>query len=492
MDMLRFHKFTIGWNWIADYGSSDNPEEFKALRAYSPLHNIREGAKYPATLITTADHDDRVVPAHSFKYAATLQEKASRENPVLIRIDTKSGHGASSTTKAIEQLADIYSFLISNLGVAPKYESSPSVTRMGDGLPPEVIAGIEALITKEMERSKAPAISLAIATDNKLRYAKGFGKADLENQVAAKETTVYRTASIAKTLTATAVMQLAEKGKIDLDAPIQKYCSAFPQKQWPVTARQLLGHLGGVRHYKSAEEATGTTAYFKLSDTLILFKEESLLHEPGTKFNYTTFGYSVLGCAVEGASGMSYEDYMRQHVFRPAGMSHTGVDHSRLVIPNRARGYMTFDERSYNQLPEAARKDARIGEVYNAPLHDTSMKVPGGGLVSTAVDLVKFAIAVNTRGLINEKSRDQMWRPQKIKDGAETAYGLGWVVGQVSGIKTVSHSGGQAGTSTYMLLVPEKGLAIGLMSNLQGFAAVGRLAQEIGAILLSPSQQSGN
>ncbi len=121
MDMLRFHKFTIGWNWIADYGSSDNPEEFKALYAYSPLHNIREGVKYPATLITTADHDDRVVPAHSFKYAATLQEKASRENPVLIRIDTKSGHGASSTTKAIEQTADIYAFLFYNLGVTPKY-----------------------------------------------------------------------------------------------------------------------------------------------------------------------------------------------------------------------------------------------------------------------------------------------------------------------------------------------------------------------------------
>ena len=96
MDMLRFHKFTIGWNWIADYGSSDNPEEFKALYAYSPLHNIKAGAKYPATLITTADHDDRVVPAHSFKYAATLQEKASKETPILIRIDTKSGHGASS------------------------------------------------------------------------------------------------------------------------------------------------------------------------------------------------------------------------------------------------------------------------------------------------------------------------------------------------------------------------------------------------------------
>jgi prolyl oligopeptidase len=121
MDMLRFHKFTIGWNWIADYGSSDNPEEFKALYAYSPLHNIKAGVKYPATLITTADHDDRVVPAHSFKYAATLQSLASRENPILIRIETKSGHGASSLTKQLETAADIDAFLMINLGVTPTF-----------------------------------------------------------------------------------------------------------------------------------------------------------------------------------------------------------------------------------------------------------------------------------------------------------------------------------------------------------------------------------
>lgn len=121
MDMLRFHKFTIGWNWIADYGSSDNPDQFKALYAYSPLHNIKAGVKYPATLITTADHDDRVVPAHSFKYAATLQEKAGRATPILVRIETKSGHGASSTTKQIETVADIDAFIFFNMGVTPAF-----------------------------------------------------------------------------------------------------------------------------------------------------------------------------------------------------------------------------------------------------------------------------------------------------------------------------------------------------------------------------------
>jgi prolyl oligopeptidase len=121
MDMLRFHKFTIGWNWIPDYGSSDTRRQFQALYAYSPLHNIRAGVKYPATLITTADHDDRVVPAHSFKYAATLQEKAKRGTPILIRIETRSGHGASSTTKQIEATADIYAFIFYNMGLTPVF-----------------------------------------------------------------------------------------------------------------------------------------------------------------------------------------------------------------------------------------------------------------------------------------------------------------------------------------------------------------------------------
>jgi prolyl oligopeptidase len=122
MDMLRFHKFTIGWNWIADYGSSENKAEFDVLYKYSPLHNIQKNGQYPATMITTADHDDRVVPAHSFKYAAELQAQAgsSSVNPLLIRIDTNSGHGASNTKKALETQSDIYAFLFWNMGLSWK------------------------------------------------------------------------------------------------------------------------------------------------------------------------------------------------------------------------------------------------------------------------------------------------------------------------------------------------------------------------------------
>jgi len=117
MDMLRYHKFTIGYAWSVEYGSSDNPEQFKYLYKYSPIHNLKPGVKYPATIVTTADHDDRVVPAHSFKYIATMQERYKGKNPVLIRIDTNSGHGMSNMMKSIDLTADIYSFIFYNMGL---------------------------------------------------------------------------------------------------------------------------------------------------------------------------------------------------------------------------------------------------------------------------------------------------------------------------------------------------------------------------------------
>ena len=118
MDMLRFHKFTAGRFWVDDYGSADDPEEFKALLAYSPCHNVRKGVSYPPTLVTTADTDDRVVPGHSFKFAAALQAAQSGDNPVLIRIETRAGHGAGKpTAKIIEEVADQWAFLAENLGL---------------------------------------------------------------------------------------------------------------------------------------------------------------------------------------------------------------------------------------------------------------------------------------------------------------------------------------------------------------------------------------
>jgi prolyl oligopeptidase len=125
--MLRFHKFTIGWAWVSDYGSADNAEEFKAIYRYSPLQNLKPGTHYPPTMVTTADHDDRVVPAHSFKFAARLQEMHAGNAPVLIRIETKAGHGAGKpTSKMIEEVADRWGFLVRTLQMEPGFAVATS------------------------------------------------------------------------------------------------------------------------------------------------------------------------------------------------------------------------------------------------------------------------------------------------------------------------------------------------------------------------------
>ena len=155
------------------------------------------------------------------------------------------------------------------------------------------ISKIESTITAFRSRLSIPAISVAIVRDNQIVVRRGYGLADLENQVPATAVTVFRIASVAKSLTAVAAMQLAEKGKLDLDAPIQKYAPSFPTKAFPITTRQLLAHLSGVRGYRSGE-GERTYHYESLTDALAVFKDDPLEHEPGTKYAYTTFGYTCL------------------------------------------------------------------------------------------------------------------------------------------------------------------------------------------------------
>lgn len=333
------------------------------------------------------------------------------------------------------------------------------------GLPAEKLAEIEKAITAEMARQNIPGLSVAVVTAHQLRWANGYGLADLENFVPAKASTVYRLGSISKPITATAVMQLAEKGRLDLDAAIQKYVAGFPEKPWPVTARQLLGHLSGVRHYRNEEEVNSTRHYLNLADALHIFKDDPLLFEPGARFSYTTYGYTLLGCAVETASGMKFVDYARENIFRRAGMDTMRADDVYAIIPNRAQGY----------------RKTQSGELRNSALADTSNKIPGGGFCSTVNDLAKFAIAVQTGDLVKKDTLELMWTRQKTRDGQLTNYGLGWGVGERNGLKEVGHSGGQPRVSTYLLMVPQKGVAVVIMSNLEA-SRLRELARQIGDI----------
>jgi CubicO group peptidase (beta-lactamase class C family) len=336
-------------------------------------------------------------------------------------------------------------------------------------LPADKLEKIEKAISSQMSRLGIPGLSVAVVIDHKLRWSSGYGLADVENYVPAKATTAYRLGSISKPITAAAVMQLAERGKLDMDAPIQKYCTAFPEKQWPITTRQLLGHLSGVRHYKNDAEFDSTRHYNSVVEALEMFKNDPLGFEPGTIYGYTTHGYTVLGCAVEGASGMKFEDYVRENVFKPASMARIKVDNVADIIPNRAQGYFK------NQA----------GELRNSGLADTSYKIPGGGFISTVEDLAKFAIAMQTGILVKKEALDQMWTSLKTRVGKATGYGLGWSVSERMGVKEVHHGGAQQRVSTLLYTIPEKGLAVVVMTNLENIGGgLASLSREMAHILL--------
>ena len=212
-----------------------------------------------------------------------------------------------------------------------------------------------------------------------------------------------------------------------------------------------------------------TTTAFRTA-SVASFKNDPLLHEPGTKHFYSTHGYSVLGCVIEGASTMPYEDYMRNWVFTPADMTRTRLDRHYDIVPDRASGYQVLSEEAFKSLPPAAQRIAKVGAPYNADLHDTSMKVPGGGLLSTAEDLARFGIALNTGLLLPKEFVEMMWVDQKTASGEATGYGLGWgVTPMQDGIRRLTHSGNQAGASSALHVVPELGVTIAIMTNLEDF-----------------------
>ena len=262
-------------------------------------------------------------------------------------------------------------------------------------------ARIENAISKFMTESHTPGVSAAVVQDGELVWSAGFGMADLENSVPATSNTLYRLGSISKPLTATAAMALWERGRLDLDSPVQKHCPAFPQKPWPVTTRQLLANLGGIRSYNVPEQPysvsqsdpeVGNTRHFDngIEGGLKFFANDPLVAQPGTHFNYSTHGYTVAGCAIEGASSQKYADAVREAVLNPAGMLQTRPDERFAIVPFRTRFYS---------------KD-QSGAVINAEFLDASYKVPGGGWLSSAPDMARFEAAIMNNRLLKSATRD--------------------------------------------------------------------------------------
>ena len=338
-------------------------------------------------------------------------------------------------------------------------------------LPQEKRLAIEKAVASFMSANSVPGLSAAVVLDGEPRWSQGFGMADLENSSPATSSTLFRLGSISKPISATAVLQLWERGRLDLDAPVQRYCPEFPQKEWPITTRQLLGHLGGIRHYsadgKGDVPENSARHFSSMKEALQLFANDPLVAKPGTKFNYSTYGYTLIGCVFEGAGSERFANYLRKNVFEPAGMGQTRDDDFFTVIPHRTRWYHKDDS----------------GVVRNAGVLDSSYKIPGGGIISSADDMAHFEAAILGDKLLKRSTRDLMWTSLKTTDGKETGYGLGWGVVNKFGLHLLAHTGGQQGTSTAFVVVPGRNVGVVVLCNMDG-VDVDRLEMQILRIAL--------
>jgi len=304
---------------------------------------------------------------------------------------------------------------------------------------------------------RPPGMSVAVAVDGKVIWAEGFGLADLEQCVPATPKTKFRIGSTSKPLTSAGAALLYDQKRLDLDAPIQRYVPGFPDKGHPISTRQLLGHLGGIRDYNAEESKTlDRDVYPSVSESLKRFKDDPLAAAPGTKWIYSTYGYVLVSAAIEGASGQDFLSFMRDKVFLPLGMQDTLADEGDKVILNRARWYTVMPDGSYR----------------NTPYEDLSYKWAGGGFLSTAVDLARFGSALLKPGFLKQDTLTMIFSRQQTSAGMNTKYGLGWFIhdGGDSGTeRQFEHSGGVAGSSSWLVIYPDQGVVIAWMQNSNDF-----------------------
>jgi len=305
-----------------------------------------------------------------------------------------------------------------------------------------------------------PGLQVAVAVNGRLIWSEGFGYADRERGQPVARTTMFQIGSISKTLTGDAVALLVEAHKLDLDVPIQRYVPSFPEKRWPITARELAGHKSGIRHYHRdghAENYT-TTHYPTVLSSLVMFAADSLEFEPGTRFGYSTYGYTLLSAALESASGEDFLTFMSNRVFRPLGMLHTAPDEIDSVMIDRAQKYD---------------RDETTFRIYPAPRVDNSYKWAGGGFLSSAEDLVQFGNAHLAPGHLQSASLDLLFTPVQIHDGkpasvnrAGSGYGVGWVIGRdARGRRIVRNDGGAIGGTAELFVDRDTKVVIAYCTN---------------------------
>ena len=312
------------------------------------------------------------------------------------------------------------------------------------------IAADRRIILDTMRVLGAPGASVTVMKDGAVVWSEGFGWADIEQHVAVTPLTRFRIGSVSKSLTSIGLGMLVEEGKIDLDAPIQRYVPSFPIKQAPVTVRELAGHLAGIRHYRGNEMLI-QRHYANVTESLDIFRHDTLLFTPGTRFSYSSYGFNLLSAAMEHAAGEPFVEFMARRVFEPLGLRHTVAEFSDSLIPFRAHFY--------------TRADSGDG-ILNAPFVDNSYKWAGGGFLSTTEDLARVGQLLVDGAMLQPETRSLLWTSQRTTDGKETGYGMGWFVDHDSaGRRRVYHSGGSVGGTAYLLIYPDQKLVLALLVN---------------------------
>jgi len=337
--------------------------------------------------------------------------------------------------------------------------------------PEPKIAELEKYIEQLRLESESVGWTATVSIDGKTIFSEGFGLGNYEQQVPVYPgKTKFRIGSISKALTAAALGILIEEGKIDLDAPVQKYAPHFPEKKYEVTTRQVAGHQAGIRHY-NGDEFLSSKYYPTVNDGLEIFMNDTLMFEPGTAYRYSSYGFNLLSAVIEGASGDDFLHFMQTRVFDPLNMTETVAEHMDSLILFRAGYY-----------------DMAQGKVINAPYVDNSYKWAGGGFISTSEDLVKFGNAMLQNTLFSEEVKQQLVSPQKLKNGEKTEYGMGFFSGiDEYGRPYYGHGGGSVGGCSNLIIYPEEKMVVAVITN-DTRAKVGKELYKVAEILLSKEQ----
>jgi serine beta-lactamase-like protein LACTB len=317
----------------------------------------------------------------------------------------------------------------------------------------KAIAAAEKYIDSLQNSQHIPGISICVGTREKILWAEGFGYADLENKSPVTIHSVFRLGSVSKLLTSLAAGRLYQQGKLNLDAPVQQYLPDFPEKKYPITARQLAGHTAGIRHYIKEDQLIAPRYYKNVQDGLTIFKKDTLLFKPGTAYSYSTFGFTLLSAVLEAAAQKDFLSYMRDSIFLPLGMTHTFPDNNDSIIPGRVRFY---------ELNKS-------GQAQNSNYVDNSYKWAGGGFLSSTIDLVNMVRGLITNKILDPKTVELLFTGQKLENGKNTNVGIAWRINESkSGVKYIHHGGAIDGGRSFVFFYPESGYIFAITANASG------------------------